>query len=583
MAKNNKWLDKYPDGGKIDYSRWETDEAKKAKPVNIDGEVGYEMKYALPEVTIKGKKKTPDFAKDLPYWDQISEEDRKYLIEHKDDTDPVTRAIRAKARSGYGIGDNPTYMESVKTAGRDAVGLPVVGALQTFQIPQAAMIEGIEALRGNDYDFSNVIPNYGEYKSDQRQPSDTFLKDANPVLQFAGDVLLDPLIFAGLKAPTRAPFSGINLLKGPPPRGPLQYGPLINSLAKESAQGTAQELIREDLETEKKNSGELDKYPDGGEITKTYIDKAEYDKAMQMYNDSTAASRGWAPGGHFNREGFDAIVRLDEKNNDASVDQEVVGPNTKFKPKHKPVLDPSVGSIPVYTTSPQGERTLTGYNKNGIFYSILEQKDTVPKYPDGGEVKSSEEPIYYGGILPAIEITPSTRDANRIPLLQEAKKAAQEGEEFERDRLSALKYLSSTTNANTCVSATCELEKRAGRTGMPEDLVSNKKFFENYADYGYQAVDPKNVKPGDVIQYYNDDEYYGYHMGVMGNDSMYYSSPGNPDLPWLDTEYSLKNAYYKEDGAPKDKFHAYKYVGFKQGGAIPNTNKTTYNNWLDKL
>lgn len=110
MAKG--WLDKYPDGGEIDYSRWETDEAKKAKPKLIDGEVGYEMRYALPEIEVKGKMPTPEFAKDWKYWDQISEADRKYLRENEGKDDPITRSIRAKAVSGYGIGDNPTFGQS---------------------------------------------------------------------------------------------------------------------------------------------------------------------------------------------------------------------------------------------------------------------------------------------------------------------------------------------------------------------------------------------------------------------------------------------------------------------------------------
>jgi len=207
----------------------------------------------------------------------------------------------------------------------------------------------------------------------------------------------------------------------------------------------------------------------------------------------------------------------------------------------------------------------------------------LDKYPDGGEV---EDPTYYGGMLPEVEISPTKRDADRYALLQQAEKAYQEEKEFERKRLSFLKhipYYGETTNANTCVSATCELEKMTGRKGMPDGLASNKQFFENYEDYGYKEIDPENVKAGDIIQYYDDKKPYGYHMGVMGKDSMYYSSPGTLGLPWNDVRYNLQNAYYDEDSIPKDNFHAYKYVGFKQGGVIPKSTETTYNNWLDKL
>jgi hypothetical protein len=46
-------------------------------------------------------------------------------------------------------------------------------AMKLSMIPQAAMTEGIEALRGRPYDFSNVNPNFGGFTSNQRDLSQT--------------------------------------------------------------------------------------------------------------------------------------------------------------------------------------------------------------------------------------------------------------------------------------------------------------------------------------------------------------------------------------------------------------------------
>jgi hypothetical protein len=46
-------------------------------------------------------------------------------------------------------------------------------AMKLSMIPQAAMTEGVEALRGEPYDFSNVNPNFGGFTSNQRDLSQT--------------------------------------------------------------------------------------------------------------------------------------------------------------------------------------------------------------------------------------------------------------------------------------------------------------------------------------------------------------------------------------------------------------------------
>lgn len=74
-------------------------------------------------------------------------------------------------------------------------------AMKLSMIPQAAMTEGIEALRGEPYDFSNVNPNFGEFTSNQRDLSQTmgyenpegFLENAVNL----GLSAIDPVIVSG--------------------------------------------------------------------------------------------------------------------------------------------------------------------------------------------------------------------------------------------------------------------------------------------------------------------------------------------------------------------------------------------------
>jgi hypothetical protein len=75
-------------------------------------------------------------------------------------------------------------------------------AIQLESIPQAAMTEGIEMLRGNPYDFSNALPNFGGFTSNQRDLSQT-LGYENPqgFLQNAANVglsMIDPAIIGAL-------------------------------------------------------------------------------------------------------------------------------------------------------------------------------------------------------------------------------------------------------------------------------------------------------------------------------------------------------------------------------------------------
>ena len=75
-------------------------------------------------------------------------------------------------------------------------------AMKLSMIPQAAMTEGIEALRGEPYDFSNVNPNFGGFTSNQRDPSQTMgYENPEGFLQNAANFGLsavDPLNLVGV-------------------------------------------------------------------------------------------------------------------------------------------------------------------------------------------------------------------------------------------------------------------------------------------------------------------------------------------------------------------------------------------------
>jgi len=81
----------------------------------------------------------------------------------------------------------------------DAFGYLVAGApMEGLQTPQSLLVEGIEAARGNDYNFKNALPQYVSGDTNkQRFPSQTFLQNAPFPLQVAGDILIDPFAVAG--------------------------------------------------------------------------------------------------------------------------------------------------------------------------------------------------------------------------------------------------------------------------------------------------------------------------------------------------------------------------------------------------
>jgi len=121
-----------------------------------------------------------------PYYNDLSKQDREYF---KDDG-PIGRGVRRRAQTKRGLAEDAL----------DIPGQLLRGALETAQAPQAAMVEGIEALRGNNYNFSNALPGSGG----QKLPSQAFGFEDKPGWDIGGslntamDIVADPTNLVGV-------------------------------------------------------------------------------------------------------------------------------------------------------------------------------------------------------------------------------------------------------------------------------------------------------------------------------------------------------------------------------------------------
>jgi hypothetical protein len=115
-----------------------------------------------------------------PYYHTLDEQSKEYF----NDDGPIGRAIRAKALDGVGFNADK------------ALAIPgqlLQGAGSAMQVPQSAMVEGIQAIRGKEYDFKSALPG-----GEQRRPSQ-FLGYENPegfwqhAENFTIDAFTDPL------------------------------------------------------------------------------------------------------------------------------------------------------------------------------------------------------------------------------------------------------------------------------------------------------------------------------------------------------------------------------------------------------
>jgi hypothetical protein len=166
------------------------------------------------------------YDKEYPYYQNLSAEEKKHF---NDDT-PIGRAIRSKAQDNVGFNADKATDFAMGWL-RD---LPLAGV----QASQSALVEGVEAVRGNDYNFLNVIT-----PGEQRLPSNvwgiendyyTMIPTGLPgsfmpvnlktVGNTAMDIVMDPSLIEGL-------------FKQPLQKGIRQLGNIKTSISPELRQG----------------------------------------------------------------------------------------------------------------------------------------------------------------------------------------------------------------------------------------------------------------------------------------------------------------------------------------------------------
>lgn len=195
----------YQMGGKI-YAQ----EGKNNKDYVYYGTSEYEKAYnegrladftnILDEVTV-----TPHDKK-YPFYQKLTPNEQKWFNEHLNSNDPISRQLRARAEDGKGFNADKAK-DFVKGWMMD---LP----LASLQAPQSAMVEGIEAVRGNKYNMLNAIE-----PGKQRVPSETLGFDTTDkswyhpksVANFALDTFTDPSIITAPGVALKKPIQkGIN-------------------------------------------------------------------------------------------------------------------------------------------------------------------------------------------------------------------------------------------------------------------------------------------------------------------------------------------------------------------------------------
>jgi hypothetical protein len=115
-----------------------------------------------------------------PFYQELSDEEK----EHFNSDSPIGRQIRSKAQDNVGF--------NADKATDFAMGWLRDLPLASLQAPQSALVEGVEALRGNDFNMLNALD-----PSTQRIPSETWGVE-NPYAAFAVDALTDPETLMGM-------------------------------------------------------------------------------------------------------------------------------------------------------------------------------------------------------------------------------------------------------------------------------------------------------------------------------------------------------------------------------------------------
>jgi hypothetical protein len=142
------------------------------------------------------------YDKQYPFYQELSDEEKKYF---NSDT-PIGRQLRSRAQDNVGF--------NADKATDFAMGWLRDLPLASLQAPQSALVEGVEALRGNDFNMLSALE-----PDKQRIPSETWGIE-NPYAAFAVDALTDP-----------ETLMGMSLLKNPLQKGMKQLGNIPTSIS----------------------------------------------------------------------------------------------------------------------------------------------------------------------------------------------------------------------------------------------------------------------------------------------------------------------------------------------------------------
>ena len=140
----------------------------------------------------------------FPYYDDLTKQEKEIF---HDDQSPIGDAVRRRGYTKKGLAEDTTKM---------VTDMLVKQPLSALQAPQSLLVEGIEALRGNDYNFANAITN-----DTQRLPSETIGFEDKQGWDLGGslntimDVVADPSNLVGAGAATKG-LKALTKLKNVP-------------------------------------------------------------------------------------------------------------------------------------------------------------------------------------------------------------------------------------------------------------------------------------------------------------------------------------------------------------------------------
>ena len=160
----------------------------------------------------------------FPYYDDLNKQEKE--IFHNDQS-PIGDAVRRRGYTKKGLAEDTTKM---------VTDMLVKQPLSALQMPQSLLVEGIEALRGNDYNFANAITN-----DTQRLPSETIGFEDKPGWDVGGslntimDVVADPSNLVGAGAATKG-LKALTKLKNVP----KNFSNLASSIGKNTDNAVTQ-------------------------------------------------------------------------------------------------------------------------------------------------------------------------------------------------------------------------------------------------------------------------------------------------------------------------------------------------------